>query len=174
MSASDLGGVSSPQGGVEFTWPSEVSIEDILAAAERRARYLAGEEIPGRRKRKSRGSGRRTGVPSDAVPPAADTSPADSVGGAPLFDPAADDPQGEDAVEAAISGAGSSVSLADLAGHALIDPGPALAGWLSCAPSADLDDAGLVTSITAWRKVTSWAQAQELTAVAELAERRSR
>lgn len=174
MSASDLGGASSPQGGMEFTWPSEVSIEDILAAAERRARYLAGEEIPGRRKRKSRGSGRRTGVPSDAFPPSAGTGPADSVGGAPLLDPAADDPQGEDAVEAAMSGAGSSVSLTDLAGHALIDPGPALAGWLSCAPSADLDDAGLVTSITAWRKVTSWAQAQELTAVAELAERRGR
>jgi Domain of unknown function (DUF222) len=174
MSASDLGGASSPQGGMEFTWPSEVSIEDILAAAERRARYLAGEEIPGRRKRKSRGSGRRTSVPSDAVPPSADTGPPDSVAGTPLFDPAADDPQGEDAVAAAMSGAGSSVSLADLAGHALIDPGPALAGWLSCAPSADLDDAGLVTSITAWRKVTSWAQAQELTAVAELAERRGR
>ena len=92
----------------------------------------------------------------------------------PLLDPAADDPQGEDAVAAAMSGAGSSVSLADLAGHALIDPGPALAGWLSCASSADLDDAGLVTSITAWRKVTSWAQAQELTAVAELAARRGR
>ena len=174
MSASDLGGASSPQGGMEFTWPSEVSIEDILAAAERRARYLAGEEIPGRRKRMSRGSGRRTSVPSDAVPPSADTGPPDSVAGTPLFDPAADDPQGEDAVAAAMSGAGSSVSLADLAGHALIDPGPALAGWLSCAPSADLDDAGLVTSITAWRKVTSWAQAQELTAVAELAERRGR
>ena len=81
-------------------------------------------------------------------------------------------PQGEDAVEAALSGTGSSVSLADLAGHALIEPGPALAGWLSCAPCADLDDAGLVTSITGWRKMTSWAQAQELAAVAELAKRR--
>jgi hypothetical protein len=182
MSASDLGGASSPQGGMEFTWPSEVSIEDILAAAERRARYLAGEEIPGRRTRKSRGSGRRTGGPNDAVPSSADAGPASSAeagrtgsaGGVPLFDPALDDPQGEDAVEAAMSGAGSSVSLADLAGHALIDPGPDLAGWLSCAPSADLDDAGLVTSITAWRKVASWAQAQELTAVAELAGRRGR
>ena len=184
MSASDLGGPSSPQGGMEFIWPSEVSIEDILAAADRRARYLAGEEIPGRRKRKSRSSGRRTGAASNAVPPSADTGPADAgpadagpadpVAGAPSFDPAADDPQGEDAVEVAMSGAGSSVSLADLAGHALIDPGPALAGWLSCAPSADLDDAGLVTSITAWRKVTSWAQAQELAAVAELARRRGR
>jgi hypothetical protein len=67
MSASDLGGASSPQGGMEFTWPSEVSIEDILAAAERRARYLAGEEIPGRRKRKSRGNGRRTGGPNGAA-----------------------------------------------------------------------------------------------------------
>jgi Domain of unknown function (DUF222) len=37
---------------------------------------------------------------------------------------------------------------------------------------SERDDAALVTSITAWRKVTSWAQAQELAAVAELARRR--
>ena len=72
MSASDLGGASSAPGGMEFTWPSEVSIEDILAAAERRARYLAGEEIPARQKRKSRRSGRCTGMESDAARSSAD------------------------------------------------------------------------------------------------------
>ena len=47
-----------------------------------------------------------------------------------------------------------------------------LAGWLSGASPAELDDVALVSSITGWRKVTSWAQAQELAAVAELSRRR--
>src|SRR5580704_4588418 len=172
MPADDPGGLSLPQGGIEFSWPAEISIEDILAAADRRARYLAGEEIPGRPERKSRAGGRRGKVSGNTFPAPADAGPGAAAGGAISSVPAEDDPQGEDAVEAALSGAGSSVSLADLAGHALIEPGPALAGWLSCAPCADLDDAGLVTSITGWRKMTSWAQAQELAAVAELARRR--
>ena len=62
--------------------------------------------------------------------------------------------------------------LDDLAGHARLTPGPALASWLSCVDAAQLDDAALANSITAWRKVTSWAQARELAAVAELARRR--
>ena len=57
-----------------------------------------------------------------------------------------------------------------LAGHARLTPGPVLAGWLSGSSSADLDDAALVSSVTGWRKFTSWAQAQELAAVAELAD----
>ena len=172
MPADDPGGLSLPQGGIEFSWPAEISIEDILAAADRRARYLAGEEIPGRPERKSRAGGRRGKVAGNTIPAPAKDGPGAAAGGAISPVPAEDDPQGEDAVEAALSGAGSCVSLADLAGHALIEPGPALAGWLSCAPCADLDDAGLVTSITGWRKMTSWAQAQELAAVAELARRR--
>ena len=51
-------------------------------------------------------------------------------------------------------------------------PGPTLAAWLAQSDPASLDDAALVTSITGWRKVTSWAQAHELAAVAELARRR--
>ena len=62
--------------------------------------------------------------------------------------------------------------IGGLAGHARLMPGPALAGWLSGSSSADLDDAALVSSVTGWRKVTSWAQAQELAAVAELGRRR--
>ena len=69
-------------------------------------------------------------------------------------------------------GAGPAVPLDDLAGHARLTPGPALASWLSCMDAAQLDDAALANSITAWRKVTSWAQARELAAVAELARRR--
>ena len=62
--------------------------------------------------------------------------------------------------------------LDDLAGHARLTPGPTLASWLSCTDAGQLDDAALANSITAWRKVTSWAQARELAAVAELARRR--
>ena len=64
------------------------------------------------------------------------------------------------------------LSVAALGGHAIMPPGPDLAGWLACSRASERDDAALVTSITAWRKVTSWAQAQELAAVAELARRR--
>ena len=64
------------------------------------------------------------------------------------------------------------LSVAALGGHAIMAPGPDLAGWLACGKATERDDAALVTSITAWRKVTSWAQAQELAAVAELARRR--
>jgi hypothetical protein len=62
--------------------------------------------------------------------------------------------------------------VGSLAGHARLTPGPALAGWLSGLPPAELDDAALVSSVTGWRKVTSWAQAHELAAIAELGRRR--
>ncbi|HYB87406.1 MAG TPA: DUF222 domain-containing protein [Streptosporangiaceae bacterium] len=67
---------------------------------------------------------------------------------------------------------GRVLSIAELSGHAIMAPGPDLACWLACGQAPDRDDAALVNSITAWRKVTSWAQAQELAAVAELARRR--
>jgi hypothetical protein len=144
---------------MELTWSSEVSIEDVLAAAERRARYLAGGDIPGRKERRKRASKPRGGASGSAAPQAAAADAAAS----PQDPGTLGDPLGDEFVQAALSGVGTSVSLADLAGHALVDPGPALAGWLSCAPPADLDDAGLVTSITSWRKVTSWAQAHSAT-----------
>ena len=86
--------------------------------------------------------------------------------------PDEEDPFGEDELRAAEQGTGQAVPLDDLAGHARLTPGPALARWLSCMDAAQLDDAALANSITAWRKVTSWAQARELAAVAELARRR--
>src|SRR5260370_9759502 len=159
---------------MELTWSSEVSIEDVLAAAERRARYLAGGDIPGRKERRERASTPRGGASGSAAPPAAAAAAAAVAGAAasPQDPGTLGDPLGDEFVQAALSGAGTSVSLADLAGHALLDPGPALAGWLSCAAPTDLDDAGLVTSITSWRKVTSGSQAQELKAIACRARRR--
>ena len=50
-------------------------------------------------------------------------------------------------------------------------PGPDLAAWLSLAPAAGLDDAGLAAVAGAWRRLASWAQARELAAVAQIASR---
>ena len=90
-------------------------------------------------------------------------------------DPVAEDPVAEDPVaEAWASGAaaGEPMTSPEIAGHVRMRPGPALAAWLGQAQPDHLDEAGLVNSITGWRKLTSWAQAQELAAVAELGRRR--
>ena len=84
MPADDTGGLSLPLGGIEFSWPAEISIEDILAAADRRARYLAGAEIPGRLERKSRAGGRRGKVSGNTIPAPADAGPGAAAGGAIL------------------------------------------------------------------------------------------
>jgi hypothetical protein len=128
------------EGGLEIVWSREISLDDILEAAERRARYLAGEELPG-----------QEGDDALASIPAVAGVPDGEIPGA---------------------GHGYRVGLGELAGHARIDPGPGLAGWLNCADPRDLDEAGLVTSITSWRKLASWAQARELSAIAELVDRR--
>jgi hypothetical protein len=54
-----------------------------------------------------------------------------------------------------------------------MDPGPAMAGWLgvAAAEAGDLDEYGLTGVAFAGRKLASWAQAAELTAVAQVASR---
>ena len=75
-------------------------------------------------------------------------------------------------MRAAEAGVGGPMLSSEMAGHVRMLPGPALAAWLGQAGPGQLDEAGLVNSITGWRKLTSWAQAQELAAVAELGRRR--
>ena len=82
------------------------------------------------------------------------------------------DPLAEDELRAAEAGVGEPMLSSEMAGHVRMPPGPALAAWLDQARPGQLDEAGLVNSITGWRKLTSWAQAQELAAVAELGRRR--
>jgi len=53
-----------------------------------------------------------------------------------------------------------------------LPPGTGLAGLLEDQARDRLDDAALVESMAAWRRVASWAQAGELAAVAELSRRR--
>src|SRR6266545_3593112 len=83
-----------------------------------------------------------------------------------------EDPLAEDELRAAEADAGPPMSSPEIAGHVRIEPGPGLASWLGQARPGQQDEAGLVNSITGWRKLTSWAQAQELAAVAELGRRR--
>jgi hypothetical protein len=86
--------------------------------------------------------------------------------------PATQDLFAEDELRAAEAGVGGPMLSSEMAGHVRMLPGPALAAWLGQAGPGQLDEAGLVNSITGWRKLTSWAQAQELAAVAELGRRR--
>ncbi|MGI8330545.1 hypothetical protein ACRYCC_11320 [Actinomadura scrupuli] len=51
-------------------------------------------------------------------------------------------------------------------------PGPRTAAGLDALDAATLSDDELTEVMVAWRKLTSWAQAGELAAVAELVRRR--
>jgi Domain of unknown function (DUF222) len=140
-------------GGLVVSWTGGVGMGAVLAAAHRCARHRAGLDLPAWGEVGSAGESE----------------------GRPVGEPQAgpqDDELGEEALRAATEGRGRVLPAAVLGGHAIMAPGPDLAGWLACGQAADRDDAALVNSITAWRKVTSWAQAQELAAVAELARRR--
>jgi hypothetical protein len=139
--------------GLVVSWTGGVTIGQVLSAVDRYQRHRAGLDLP------AWDEVGHAGKPDD--PPARD----------PGLGPQ-DDELAEEAVRAAPEGRGRVLSVAALGGHAIMAPGPDLAGWLACSQASERDDAALVTSITAWRKVTSWAQAQELAAVAELARRR--
>jgi hypothetical protein len=139
--------------GLVVSWTGGVSIDQVLSAVHRYQRHRAGVDLP------AWGEAGHSGKPDD--------QPAGDPGAGPQ-----DDELGEEAVTAAHEDRGHVLSVAALGGHAIMAPGPDLAGWLACGQASERDDAALVTSITAWRKVTSWAQAQELAAVAELARRR--
>jgi len=166
-------------------WTENLALDELLAAADLVARSRAGQEIPAwgepspsaatrdrdraQSETRSRPAGPPPGQPHPAEDPPAEDPPADD----PLADDElADDELADDELRAADSAAGPAMPTAELAGQMRIPPGPALAAWLGQAQPATLDDAGLVNSIAGWRKVTSWAQAQELAAVAEIARRR--
>ena len=83
-------------------------------------------------------------------------------------DPLAEDSLAEDEAWASGAGIGEPMTSPQMAGHVRMRPAR-LWPLGSAKPSrATLDEAGLVNSVTGWRKITSWAQAQELAAVAEI------
>jgi hypothetical protein len=66
---------------------------------------------------------------------------------------------------------GQPVPVAEIAGRLVEDlaPGPELAQWLAAAPPGELNGFSLAGAAAAARRLTSWAQAYELAAVAEMA-----
>jgi hypothetical protein len=184
------------------SWSGSLQFEDVLAAGRRQLRQRAGGDVPawgepGDQPPDDREPQR---MPSESQPPCDGGSAADArarqgrphSGAGAEYPPGSHDLPGADAdlfgddelhaaemaaCRAMPPGLPGSVTagalpIGSLAGHARLTPGPALAGWLSGPPPAGLDDAALVSSVTGWRKVTSWAQAQELAAIAELGRRR--
>ena len=139
--------------GLVVSFTGGVTLDQVLSAVHRYQRHQAGLDLP------AWGEAGHSGKPNDQS--------AGDPGAGPQ-----DNELGEEAVTAAHEDRGQALSVGALGGHAIMAPGPDLAGWLACSKATERDDAALVTSITAWRKVTSWAQAQELAAVAELARRR--
>ena len=174
-------------------WAGDIALEEVLAAADRLRRTRGGQDLPAweEPERPAKGGSRRlTGSRpvEDARAVALDRkdrtsgsqSPAGQPAGHPCLpaqgpadeDPVTQDPFAEDELRAAEAGVGGPMLSSEMAGHVRMLPGPALAAWLGQAGPGQLDEAGLVNSITGWRKLTSWAQAQELAAVAELGRRR--
>jgi hypothetical protein len=139
--------------GLVVSWTGGVTVDQVLSAVHRYQRHRAGLDLP------AWGEAGHMGEPDDLSAGGPGTGPQN-------------DGSDEKAATSAPEGRGRVLSVAALGGHAIMAPGPDLAGWLACSQATERDDAALVTSITAWRKVTSWAQAQELAAVAELARRR--
>ncbi len=187
--------------GLLMSWSGDVPLHDLLAAARRQLRQRAGEHVPAWEEPDARQSDVQRPEGRDAQRSARHShdpdreDPREAHGRSDPHDVDVEDPYGDDellAAELAASSAmppGTPVSdpagsfpggattagalpVGTLAGHARLTPGPALAGWLSGASPDALDDAALVNSVTGWRKVTSWAQAQELAAIAELGRRR--
>ena len=170
--------------GLLVSWSQSVALEDLLAAARRQLRQQAGQDVPAWGEPQAQPPDRRDSNDRQnlrARHNAEDPYGDDELLAAELaaFGPAPPGTPGSDPAGARVgarpSGAspgGGALPVEALAGHARLTPGPVLAGWLSGASPAELDDVALVSSITGWRKVTSWAQAQELAAVAELSRRR--
>jgi hypothetical protein len=86
----------------------------------------------------------------------------------------ADEEVAQQAVLAAVEEhGGERIPVGALAGQIAeyLPPGPDLAAWLAITPAADLRDHDLAATAGSWRRVASWAQAQELAAVAQIVSR---
>src|SRR5215472_8129006 len=76
-------------------------------------------------------------------------------------------------LEAVEAGRSRVVPLAAVAGRVAeqVPAGPGLAGWLAAGPVTGLEDGALAGMAASYRRLASWAQAGELSVVAELASR---
>ena len=109
------------------------------------------------------------------APAAASGRGDDGAGDGVLLGPAFED---EEAVQEQILDdleryGGPPIPVAALAGRVAeqLAPGPDLAAWLAAAPVAELTDEDLAAAAGSWRRLGSWAQANELAAVAQITAR---
>src|SRR5450432_3782360 len=194
----DAEGAGAPQG---FSWSYEMDFGALIAAitgadrpdpdAPSAGPRSAGPPDAGPSSAAQSSAGPSSAGPSSAARPSAGPSaaaPADgSVPVARASSPAPGSAEEEaeqeailddlaelDARAAAAGRAdGGRVPLAAVAGRVAerLAPGPDLAAWLATAPPAGLDDGDLAAVAGSWRRLASWAQAQELAAVAQITAR---
>jgi len=101
--------------GLVVSWTGGVTIGQVLSAVDRYQRHRAGLDLP------AWGEVGHTGKPDD--PPAGDPGPGPQ-----------DDELAEETVRAAPEGRGRVLPVAALGGHAIMAPGPDLAGWHAARP----------------------------------------
>jgi Domain of unknown function (DUF222) len=125
-----------------LSWSRELDLEALLAAVSDPAPW-------------QRDTGQSPSRP-DAVP-----------------DPVDADAELAEYLEAVESGRSRVVPLATVAGRVVesLPTGAELAGWLAAGPVAGLEDGALAGMAASYRRLASWAQAGELSVVAELASR---
>src|SRR5689334_11931896 len=112
--------------GLVVSWTGGVSIDQVLSAVHRYQRHQAGLDLPawGEVGHSGKRDGQSAGDP----------------GAGPHGDELS-----EEAATAAHEARGRVLSVAALGGHAIMPPGPDLAGWLACSTASHRDDAALVT-----------------------------
>ena len=139
--------------GLTLLWAGSVGLEDIIrAATDTHSETASAGEPPAEPATATDGE-----LPATADGERAATMDRERQAAPDIEGPAAAD--------------GQPVPVAEIAGRLVEDlaPGPELAQWLAAAPPGELNGFSLAGAAAAARRLTSWAQAYELAAVAEMA-----
>jgi hypothetical protein len=177
----DLSSTADTAPGLSWSW--DLDYEALLAALDGPAPWLrtppavaeppaAAGPAPSAEPAAARG-------PATSAEPAAARGPASSAKCATPSERAEPNPAllfAEDDQEAHAAmpvGEGTLVPTGVIAGRIAetLPPGPALAGWLATAEVSELEDGALAGVAASYRRLAAWAQAGELSAVAQLASR---
>jgi Domain of unknown function (DUF222) len=102
-----------------------------------------------------------------------DGSSNDGSGGSPDGGPGDEEATQQAVLDAVAEHGGERIPAGALAGQIAeqLPPGPDAAAWLAITAVTDLKDYDLAAAAGSWRRISSWAQAQELAAVAQIVSR---
>ncbi len=191
--AGGLTGAGSPGAGLAWSW--ELDVEALLAAVSDPApwnRHLRGspsqpvtaaptpdaasadpapEDGPVPEAAAPEAAAPEAAVPEAAVPDVLASGVLASDASAPALDDA--DMELAEYLDAVEAGRSQVLPLPVVAGRIAesLCTGPELAGWLAAGSVTDLEDGALAGMASSYRRLASWAQAGELSVVAELASR---